>query len=551
MKTKYIDCWTVFIGFMYIAIGSLILIEIILNLCPPISRDALIHHLAIPKIWLNQKHLNPLPWSDFSWYPMNIQLIYAVCLWIGNDILPKLIHMFFGLGCSWLIYEFIKTRLDRKWALIGFLMFISLPIVIWLSTTAYVDLGMTFFTTASILYVIKFQWDSLSHIKNLIVSAVFMGLALGCKYNALIVFFLVNIAILYMVVTSEKKYYLSMAHALLFLIIACMIASPWYIRNWLHTGNPFYPMFNSVFQQLTEIPNHPLYCDQLVPETSMNAITLRKILYNESLWETLLIPVRMFFQGSDYQYRYFQGVLNPMIVIFIPFALIKPFRHQWMPFLLGFIGFYGYIAFFTTMHQVRYLLPVFPFLCILSVFGLHAFIQMVQSRNNIFFLAMRLMVVFIMICLFCLNIRYVCHRFGEIDPIQYLTGNESKDNYLKKHLSHYEAYQYINENLPPNSIVLTFFLGRRGYYLNCRYKHENYFGIHILQCMIKNADSQEKFNHYIDQLDITHILVRTNLLERHLSDRYSPEERQLLNNRINSRFKVIYFVNGYAIWQIR
>ena len=37
--------------------------EIILNLTPPISRDALIHHLAVPKLWLKHGGFYEIPWA--------------------------------------------------------------------------------------------------------------------------------------------------------------------------------------------------------------------------------------------------------------------------------------------------------------------------------------------------------------------------------------------------------------------------------------------------------------------------------------------------------
>ncbi|KPA19256.1 dolichyl-phosphate-mannose-protein mannosyltransferase, partial [Candidatus Magnetomorum sp. HK-1] len=344
---------TYIVCLMLIFICSVLIIEILLNLCPPITRDALIHHLAIPKIWLNNNFWQPILTSDFSFYPMNIQLLYTICLWFNSDIFSKFIHMGFGLGTGFLIYKFIKQRLDKVWALLGVLMFISLPIVIWLSTSAYIDLGMTFFTTASILYFIQFQWDSPQKFKNLIFSAIFMGLAIGSKYNALIVFFFVNTAVVYLSEKNGQKFTVSMNNGLIFFVISILIVSPWYIKNVIYTGNPFYPLFNSVFQYFVNIPVHPLFCKEHVPELSMNAITLRKILFNESIWETLMIPIRMFFKGNDQQYRYFQGQLNPMLIIFIPFIFIPSFHKAWMKFLLVFIFFYGYIAFFTTRHQVR------------------------------------------------------------------------------------------------------------------------------------------------------------------------------------------------------
>jgi len=534
---------------MLIFICFIIFIETLLNLCPPITRDALIHHLAIPKIWLNQKSLQPIYSSDFSFYPMNIQLLYAICLWLNIDILSKFIHMFFGLGTGFLIYIFIKDQLNKIWAILGALMFISLPIVLWLSTSAYIDLGMTFFTTSSILFFIKFQWNNTKQIKYLIYSAIFMGLALGSKYNALIVFFYLNVAVIYLSEKNGNKFSISCCYGFVFFIIALFIVSPWYIKNYIYTGNPFYPLFNSLFKYFNDIPIHPLFCKDYTPELNINAITLRKILFNESILETLLIPIRMFFQGDDKQYQYFQGQLNPMLIIFIPFIFFKGYYKAWMKFLLVFIFFYGYIAFFTTRHQVRYLLPIFPFLCILSVFGFYAILNYLKSYSWASIIAKKLLIL-LLIGLFTLNINYLFCHFSKIDPIPYITGKVKKTEYLTKHLPHYKVYDYVNKNLSSDVCILTLFFGRRGYYLDYPYVHEPHFGINIIKCMIKNSHSEKDFNNYIDSLKITNILIRTDIAEAYLKENYTQEEINLLSTRIKNKLRLVHLFKGYALWEI-
>jgi len=131
--------------------------EFILNLTPPISRDALIHHLAVPKLWLKHGGLFEMPWAEYSYYPMYINLLYFVCLYFKNDIVPKFIHFGFGLGTGWLIYLYLKQKFSSNWALLGMVIFLTAPIVVWLSTSAYIDLGMTFFTTASVLAFVKWR----------------------------------------------------------------------------------------------------------------------------------------------------------------------------------------------------------------------------------------------------------------------------------------------------------------------------------------------------------------------------------------------------------
>ena len=51
---------------------------VILSWVPPISKDALVHHLAVPKIYLRHGTMVELPSMVFSYYPMNLDLLYLV-----------------------------------------------------------------------------------------------------------------------------------------------------------------------------------------------------------------------------------------------------------------------------------------------------------------------------------------------------------------------------------------------------------------------------------------------------------------------------------------
>jgi len=155
MKSKTIN--NIITLLLCITIFAFLCLEVILNLTPPISRDALIHHLAIPKLWLAYGGFYEIPWADFSYYPMNIDLLYLIPLYFNNDIVPKFIHFAFGLGTGLLIYNYLKNRFDKNWGLLGFLIFFSMPAVARLSTTAYIDLGMVFFATASILAFVRWR----------------------------------------------------------------------------------------------------------------------------------------------------------------------------------------------------------------------------------------------------------------------------------------------------------------------------------------------------------------------------------------------------------
>jgi hypothetical protein len=73
-------------------LAVLIVSIVILSCVPPVSKDALVHHLAIPKLYLKHGGIYEIPFMPFSYYPMNLELLYMIPLFFGNDIVPKFIH---------------------------------------------------------------------------------------------------------------------------------------------------------------------------------------------------------------------------------------------------------------------------------------------------------------------------------------------------------------------------------------------------------------------------------------------------------------------------
>src|SRR5271157_3026383 len=236
-----------FVTIFCIAILILLLIEIILNLTPPIARDALIHHLAIPKLWLKNGGFYEIKWADFSYYPMNVDLLYIIPLYFNKDFIANFIHMSFGIGTALLIYHYLNNKISRIAGLLGILVFISTPIVVRLSTQAYVDLGLTFFTTASILAFIRYRDGEFKEFKWLFLSSFAMGLALGTKYNALITWFFLSLTIVYIYSRDTGRQWKAITRGIIFFLISLFVFSPWLIKNIVLTGNPLYPLFKGIF----------------------------------------------------------------------------------------------------------------------------------------------------------------------------------------------------------------------------------------------------------------------------------------------------------------
>jgi hypothetical protein len=97
-------------SFKFVLVGlssSLIIAIIILSCVPPVSKDAMVHHLAVPKLYLQHGGIYEIPALIFSYYPMNLDLLYILPLYFGNDIIPKFIHFTFALITISLLCNFI------------------------------------------------------------------------------------------------------------------------------------------------------------------------------------------------------------------------------------------------------------------------------------------------------------------------------------------------------------------------------------------------------------------------------------------------------------
>jgi len=529
---------------LLVGITGLLFTECLMNLTPPISRDALIHHLAIPKLWLKNGGFYETPWARYSYYPMNIDLLYLVALCFKNDIAPKFIHFAFALGTGSLIYLYLKKRLGRNWGLLGAVIFLSTPVVIRLSTSAYVDLGLVFFTTASILSFVHWQDGEYKQLRWLILSAVSMGLAAGCKYNGLIPWAFVNLMLMFYFAKDTRKQMSALSYGLLFFAVSLVIVSPWYIKNYLFTSNPIYPLFDNIFNP----SNHPASTGK---GGGIGFFQRRELMYGESLWETLLIPLRMFFQGQDHSDQYFDGVLNPILLVMVPFAFLNKRLRRDTIFFVAFTAYFLTSAFFLAVPRVRYVLPVVPLLTIVATMGIKALLDHLMQRQGLIQYAGIVVTVVIVTFFLGVNCLYLKDHFNTIGPISYIFSRETKDQFMARHIGSYLAIEYINKNLPPDAKVFLIFMGGRGYYLDRDYYHSSSFGIKTIKELAKAAKmSEDHFRNHTKSLKFSHILMRTDLFKKYLLDNFEQDTIAQFLSLLKRHWKKIYESDSYTVLEM-
>jgi len=231
---------------------------------------------------------------------------------------------------------------------------------------------------------------------------------------------------------------------------ACaVVAAPWYLRNWLLLGNPIYPLGSTG-------PFWDAYrARQLMPPSDLYSLPLR----------LLRLPWDISILGTQ-STSAFDATIGPWFLLLIPLLLFVWRRGERVS--LSALLFAGALWVFWLLEliqspiafQTRYIFFIFPVLALLSALAL----ARLPSLDRPQFSAARFVYLVVPLVL-ALTLWNQLATFAAPNPIPYLTGEQSRTEYLQTHLDppgYYAALQFVN-GLGPQSKVL-FLWEPRDYY---------------------------------------------------------------------------------------
>jgi 4-amino-4-deoxy-L-arabinose transferase-like glycosyltransferase len=520
---------------IWIAILVIFIAEIVLGFLPPTARDELTHHLAIPKLYARAGQIIEVPMAPYAYYPMLLDMLYTPLIYWGYDFIAKHTHALFGFLTGLLIYAYLTRRLSRVYGLLGFFFFISSPAVLRLSHWAYIDLGITFYSTASLLCLLRWREESEDR-HWLALASLSLGFALATKPNGLLAALLLALLFVLVIGKLPRKPLSGVVSALsLFAGLTLLPFTPWLMKNWLQTGNPFYPLLGSFFSVRSA---------SVIDAASFVGLGIfekRHLLYGENIWQILGLPLRIFFSGQDDNPQYFDGVLTPVLVIFLPWA----FKGKWSEEkkLIALFAF-GYLALalFLIDIRIRYILLIVPSLVVLLAYGIF----------NMYLSIKRPLLMFGTLLVFAAWHGTYLWRYVQNDrPFDYLRGSETREAFLTRALPEYPAMQFVNYKVAPPAKIYLLFLGRRAYYCERDYFHDAGELPAFLVGAIQKAKDPEDIGRILSSRNITHLMLREDLLIRFLTENLTRDRGRMWNDFATTRLRLAFRERGYAVYEIR
>ncbi|HEX3694690.1 MAG TPA: hypothetical protein VH374_04805 [Polyangia bacterium] len=400
---------------------------LVTTLAPPSSSDATVYHLRIPHEFLREGRIAPLKDNVHMFAPLYGEMLFAAGMSLHDDVLAALIHWLLGVAAALTAGAWAK-RLGARYGLIAIVIFGLTPLVIWDATSSFVDLGFTTFAALGIL------WASRPEVgpSSLIMATLFAGLAAGTKFHGCFT------AVLTGIMASVAAWPDRRSALQRFVVVgigAAAIASPWFVRNFLLTGNPIYPMANSWFG----IPAVPFF------EWTYGL--------GSDFRHLLTSPFDLIWRGDSFDSGW---AIGPAYLAVIPLAFLGRQRSRVRTTLVLSIAAYWVFWFYSCPHT-RFLLAILPMAAGLATVGLE--VAFVSGRATRIAAIVTLSV--------CLGVGLGTAFIQARGSARAASGLESRSTFLRRMSWNYGAYEEANRRLGPEA-KLAVFGARNVYYLEAR-----------------------------------------------------------------------------------
>ncbi len=415
------------------AIVLVLFYDVLEGIAPPTDADSLAYHFALPKSFLSMGGIFPVYRALDGAIPLLQQMTYMAALGIGGEKAMTLWTMSSGWGASALVFVITKRFISTNWALAITLIFLSTPAILYGAGSGQIEVRSASFVLVAALAIIE------ARRKDLLRYAVLAGFAVGffvaSKYTGLIFAFTTGLFLMF-----QKRW---LAHGLVFSCAMFLAGCQWYGWNMWNIGDPIFPILYGKIEYLEVVPWNEAI------QKSYKAVVSEKLLASNFFWY-LLYPIKATLFSAP-EFESLRVGFGPIILLLLPFCLFASWNkidliHNHPLTIFGGICLVAYTIWFFVgpSQRVRHLLPLYPLLLIC--------IAVASLRYSQFHAKIRGAVKLVFLLVIPL------HLFGAtvyaVNFIRFSFSDETRDSFLRRTVSQYEAVMVANKLLSPKDTLL-------------------------------------------------------------------------------------------------
>jgi hypothetical protein len=147
-----------------------------------------------------------------------------------------------------------------------------------------------------------------------------------------------------------------------------------------------------------------------------------------------------------------------------------------------------------------------------------------------------------------INLTMVAMEWKSHQPLSYLTGQESREQYLSRQIPGYSLYQKVNQELRPEDKVLLVYMRNFGYLLDKPFISDTFFEAFTLQSILQDSPDEDTIRSRLQSRGLTHLLFDFNYVFGK-SSALSESQRRILKDFLNTKAKIIENKSGYALYR--
>ncbi len=538
------------------------------TLIPPLLFDALVYHLAIPKLYLLNHSIEYIPYSFFSNFPFFMEMLYTLGLAVQGPLVVNLLNYVIHLLMLASLYSLARAYCNHRIALLSVLIFYTVPWVGMESFLPYIDVGLALYVVLALYALLN--WISRRHSGWLIVCGVCSGVGISIKYlgthNAVVMGFSVvgwllwrgthpptpsltkrggeegNASQVSGSPSLSKRggwgvssSLMILRTILIFAVPAILCGAPWYLKSLIFTGNPIYPFVFGGGEWSAEML-----------QRYMNAYHVGFGTFFQSLLTFFKLPWELVF---SFNLTPSNVPIGPVFLVFLPLLL---FVRRVPPVIQYCVGASVLLVafWFNTSPQSRFLIPTLPLLSIATAYA----IEQISTESRTAWL--KRIAYALLILLLLSNIAWemiYVHAF--FDPFEVMMGLESTHDYLSRQRPDiYPITHYANNMLPSDAKIL--FIGdTRGYYADRPFIANTAYDKTPIVELAHASETTEELAEHLGELGVTHIIFNRREGARLYKDyEYlhwkTPQDEQLFWEFYQTRLKQLKSINDSELLEV-
>ena len=466
--------------FALLIIAAFDLLEAI---APVADADTLAYHFALPRDFIANAEIGFVARAVTGAIPLLVHMTYAAALATGGELSLTLWTAATGWGPGLLLYTMVRRHLNRTWSLVLLVLFLTTPAVLYGGGNGQIEIRCAAFALCAVMFLLVSEREA--SYRALALAGVCAGFFIAAKYYGLIFAGAAGLVVL-----CHRN---GLKRSAVFGIVALVVGSQWYVWNYIHTGDPVFPVLTNMLQ----LPETEYWNSEFGKHFS-ETLAKGELPLDRSITNWLLYPILSIFNLVK-QLEGGRTGLGIVSILILPAAAIGILRTSGgrrellVPLIIA--GIFFTVWFFSgTTQRSRHLLPIYP-LVLVTAFPVA--IRWAQQTRLLWPASVGLSAALI--------IQLAGHSLFAVNYVKHVFSLETRWDFLERNVSGANAAKWINENLPKSAKIG--FMERQLAYLievPAFMMHPN---IQMVIDARPNNGNQEQFVEQTRRQGLTHLLL--------------------------------------------